>query len=576
MLRFLRFLRGKEPATGSERRFRRHELFGLANGAFLFAALAFILLCLPPSPWRLAGFCVLLVSAAVAVALRHRFWTDLEDELRRRKHAEQEARAAEIVKGRFLADVSHEIRTPMNGILGMTELLLQEALTPGQKEKVELVRTSAESLLTLVGDILDLSRIEAGKLQLREQDYRLRPLVRDVLRLLAPRAAERRVEINLQVDPTLPDDLHGDPVRLRQVFLNLVGNAVRFTRDGTVTVSLKPLGSGNRINLFCEVLDTGVGIRPEVQARLFQPFSQSDSVSRQLGGSGLGLVISKNVVDLMGGEIGFKSTYGVGSSFWFRVPLRPAQAARSEPETDLRAHRKGLRVLAVDDQYVNRTVTRSLLEELGFSADAAESGEAALAMLDRHPYDAVLLDCQMPGLDGFETCRRLRQKENGTRHTVVIAVTADTLADDLQRCHEAGMDDHMAKPLWSADLAAMLDRHLASRPRMVGSDQVRERIEALGRLGDKELQADVVRAFLEQSAHDLGVLRSALTRNDAKALSAAAHALSGSSGILGGRNLAELAGEMSSLARKGDLSACAQRLPALERELQAFTAELSL
>jgi CheY-like chemotaxis protein/HPt (histidine-containing phosphotransfer) domain-containing protein len=261
--------------------------------------------------------------------------------------------------------------------------------------------------------------------------------------------------------------------------------------------------------------------------------------------------------------------------------VQPIQAPATlppeqQPEAHLRSLRQGLRVLVVDDQYVNRTVTRALLRELGFTPETVDSGEAALAVLAQQQYDAVLLDCQMPGLDGFETCRRLRQQEDGGRHTPVIAVTADTLVDDRRRCAEAGMDDHLAKPLWSADLAAVLDRHLGTMSRRPARDElVQERLDGLGRIGDGSLKDDVVRAFLKQGEHDLKVLRSALPENDADAFADAAHALSGSSGILGGQTLAGIAGELASLARQGDLGACAARLPALERELAAFVAELS-
>jgi CheY-like chemotaxis protein len=280
------------------------------------------------------------------------------------------------------------------------------------------------------------------------------------------------------------------------------------------------------------------------------------------------------------GEIGFESTRGEGSTFWFRMPLEPAWSASSPApprEKDLRLLRQDLRVLVVDDQHVNRAVTQALLEELGFIADVMDSGEAALDILAMRPYDAVLLDCQMPGLDGFETCRRLRRQEVDGRRSLVIAVTADVLPEDQERWLEAGMDDYLAKPLWGADLAAVLDRHLGTVPKPTAprGELVEERLAALKRLGNEELQADVVRAFRLQGEHDLRALRDALPEKDSKAFAAAAHALAGSSGILGGRTLAEVAAELAVLARQGDLDACAERLPVLERELQAFVEEIS-
>jgi CheY-like chemotaxis protein len=234
-----------------------------------------------------------------------------------------------------------------------------------------------------------------------------------------------------------------------------------------------------------------------------------------------------------------------------------------------------VRVLVVDDQHAGRMVTRALLEDLGFATDAADSGEAALSILAERPYDAVLLDCQMPGLDGFDTCRRLRRQEGGGRHTLVIATTAGTLAKDRRRCLEAGMDGYLAKPLRSAELAAVLDGRLESvAPEGDPGGLAGERLAALRRLGGESLQAEVVRAFLQQGEHGLEIMRSALPARDFEAIAAAAHALAGSAGILGGGTLAEATDELAALARQGDLGACAERLPALERELRAFAREI--
>lgn len=563
--------------------FPRLETLGLVNG-FCLVILAFLIPALPWSPFVSIPLAAAFVACgANALRLRRRFWSALDSELERRKQAEQEARAADLAKGRFLANVSHEIRTPMNGIVGMTELLLGSGLTPAQREQVELVRTSADALLALVDDILDLARVEAGRLLLRPRDFRLPELLSNVLRLLAPQAGERGIELLLEVDPWLPDALHGDAVRLRQVLLNLVGNAIRFTREGSVTVRVEaeqPATEGSAIRF--EVRDTGVGVRPEDQARLFQPFGQTDSAaSRHLGGTGLGLVISKNIVELMGGEIGFESTRGVGSTFWFRLPLMRALGSGPPSWTPLgeagrivrRQDGRELRVLVVDDRAPNRAVALAMLRELGYTPEAVESGEEALALLAHQPFDAVLLDGEMPGLDGCETCRRLRQSETDGRRVPVIAITAHTEPEVREACLAAGMDDCLIKPFQAAELAARLDRWIAG----AAADDLDERLagfKALSADADPDIGAQVIAAFLHQGENDLATMRRALLQRDAAALAEAAHGLSGSAALLGARALAESAGELATLARRKDLDACAARLPRVERDYHDTTARM--
>lgn len=379
--RWLRRLVGLGRETGSEGHLWRLELLGLVNGGIVLGAVAIFILSYPlaPKPLRLGALGVIGVCTGIALWRRRRFWAAFEAELRRRKRAEQEARAADRAKGQFLADMSHEMRTPMNGVLGMTGLLLNSQLSAAQREHVEVIQTSAEALLALVNDILDLSRIEAGHLQLHLQDFRLRELTGDVMRLLAPKADEKEIDLRLHVPSDLPDDVRGDPARLRQVLLNLVGNAIRFTREGSVTLTIEPTeGEGEAPVIRFEVRDTGVGIRPEVQARLFQPFAQSDSsVSRQLGGTGLGLVISKNIVELMGGEIGFESTRGVGSTFWFRVPL-----VRAETRDAGRIAERLAELQRLGETLGEPVVSPMVKAFLGRGAEDLEAMEKALARGD--------------------------------------------------------------------------------------------------------------------------------------------------------------------------------------------------
>src|SRR6266545_6117753 len=548
----------KAPEAGSEGRMRELELLGLVNGVVFLAALVVLVGSFPfaLSSLRLAALIVLMACCGFALWQRRRFWAALDSELQRRRRAEQEARAADHAKGQFLADVSHEIRTPMHGVLGMADLLLRGELTPVQREEVEAIRTSAEALLALTNDILDLSRIEAGRLELRLRDFRLQELAVSVVQLLAPQAAARDVDLYLQLASELQGVLHGDPVRLRQVLLNLTGNAIRFTHHGSVIVSFDLVkGEKEAPAIRCQVRDTGAGIRPEVQARLFQPFTQSDSaIARQLGGTGLGLVISKSVVELTGGTIGFESTHGAGSTFWFKLPLVRAQGtgvlARPEVpdtgrETKRRAARHAVRVLVVDDHPVNRTLALAQLRDLGYLVDVAEGGEAALSLLAGRPYDAVLLDCAMPELDGYETCRRLRQMETDGRHVPVIALTAHAMEGEQEKCLAAGMDDFLAKPYQTETLAALLDSWVGigtAAPESQDAGRIEERLAEMQRLGEKtgdKLLESVVKAFLDRGTEDLEAMEAALAEGNGGTLAAAAHSLGGSSGFLGAMVLAE-------------------------------------
>lgn len=406
----------------------------------------------------------------------------LEQESKLSREMAQRAEKANMAKSEFLANMSHEIRTPLNGIIGMASLLLEKNLTDGQRDCAETLMSSAESLLGLLNDILDFSKIEAGRLEFEEVRFNLKSLVEGVSSFFAPLAAEKNILLTTDIDPATPPVLLGDPGRLRQILANLLSNAIKFTDEGEVALSAKGLQTEDRrAALQFIVRDTGIGIPPDRMEHIFDKFAQADkSTTRRFGGTGLGLAITSLLAEMMGGKITAESPVpgrsgiapgGPGSVFYFAVLLpilheAPApNGLRDGPSTDDRRLRAlwGKRVLLVEDNVINQKVAVAMLRKLGVQPDLAFDGVEALEILLKSPYDLVLMDVEMPRMDGLEATRRLRAmpEESPNYRTPVLAMTARAMKGDRDACLEAGMNDYVAKPITAARLKEALLHWLA-------------------------------------------------------------------------------------------------------------------
>jgi two-component system, sensor histidine kinase and response regulator len=654
---------------------------------------------------------------------------ELRDEIEGRKRTEAElARARDAAlessrsKSQFLANMSHEIRTPMNAIVGMTSLLLDTTLDAEQTEFAQTVQSSSDALLTIINDILDFSKIESGKLDLEVIDFDLRRVVDGVLDLLAERASDKGIELASVIEPDVPTALQGDPGRLRQVLINLVGNGVKFTDGGEVVVTIRREEETERdVVLHCAVSDTGIGISDEAKARLFQSFSQADgSTTRKYGGTGLGLAISKALVDRMSGSIGVSSRPGAGSTFWFKVPLAkqtgvvlktseapplrglrvlvvddnvtnrkilhrqlagwgavgaeapggeealrelrrraaegtaydlaildmqmpgmdgltlageikrdPAIAATrlvlamstidrdaereraagiaaflSKPlrqsrlldclrvvargESDDRTAPKppsitagmrldrSTRVLVVEDNIVNQRLALFMLRALGVNAEIAANGIEALRAVERYRYDVVMMDCQMPVMDGYEATREIRRREGSSRRTPIIAVTAHALEGERDKCLAAGMDDYLSKPVKREALAAMLDRWAPAEKPAAASAPAFEGVPELSADHGEAASAELIDLFVQDASERMHSIGEAIRQGDAEMLFQAAHSLKGSSGSIGARRVAGLCAKLEHLGRSGTIAGADRCFAELRVELaRAFASSSS-
>ena len=473
---------------------RQVTLVNIAPGSYVFRVRAAnnagvwnetgasVAITITPPPWRTswayAGYFLVSLGGVVLYARARKRQHQRRQALARAREEARAARAASEAKNGFLANMSHEIRTPMNGVLGMSTLLMDTPLTDQQREYVGTIRTSARSLLAILNDILDFTKIESGKIEFENEPFALRELIEGVLDVVRPAAEEKGLELGYRIAPEAPENLVGDSVRVRQVLVNLVSNAVKFTHEGRVFVELDAARTTQeRFEMHFSVSDTGIGISEDKLDRLFRVFSQVDaSTTRRYGGTGLGLAICKRLCEAMGGRIWVESAEGRGSTFHFTVlgdaapASRQATAEEKKPIDGERRHGQNrsdqsrpdhgedLRILLAEDDRVNQRVAMLMLEGLGYRADLATNGEEVLEALSREPYDIVLMDVQMPAMDGFEATRRIREGHIERPQPYIIAMTAHSMRGDEERCLEVGMDDYLSKPIEIEKLVGALEK----------------------------------------------------------------------------------------------------------------------
>lgn len=513
----------------------------------------------------------------------------LEERIRQRteqlENAMRTALAASQAKSDFLANMSHELRTPMNGLLGMLDVTLDSELDDEQRENLETAQRSAYSLLALLNDILDLSKIEAGRMMVEAIPFNLRTVLGDCIKSYQPPAQQKKISLHFHMDASAPSSVVGDPLRLRQIVTNLLSNATKFTEHGFVAVSVRATspatlletsvdGRPDVAHVSIQVRDTGTGIDQNKLGTIFDKFTQADgSITRKYGGTGLGLAITKRLAELQGGHVTVESTVGIGSTFIVTLPYQVIQkaapsAGESAPAIPAAALPRPARILVVEDNIVNQKVVLAILHKRKYHIDVANDGREALNLMEAsEPYDVVLMDIQMPILDGLETTRIIRKDPRWTS-LPILAMTAHAMNGDRERCLQAGMNGYISKPLQPAHLIATIVQAISSNPSQP-APAARGALETVP-YDHHNMVGDLLRVFLQLAPARIERLESAASNHDGATIVAEAKKIAAAAEQLAAKNLSECAARIEMAGARGDFSSIRNDLERLRREIYAL------